>query len=80
MTFSVGLPFSVLEFALVVGMVDLIEVKETLSKVDAVGIVLVKSLEDLMKMAHTFGEPFIFKKGKKDYFFFHDNVCYRYKE
>lgn len=45
-----------------------------------VGLVIVKSLEHLKKIAETFEEPFIFKKGKKEYFFFHHGVCYNYKE
>ena len=61
-------------------MVEIIETKKDLSKVNAIGVVIVTSFEDLKKIASGYGEPFIFKKDEKEYYFFHANICYRYKE
>jgi len=65
---------------MVVEMVEIIETKKDLKKVDTVGVVNVTSFEDLKKIASGYGEPFIFKKGENEYYFFHANVCYRHKE
>ena len=61
-------------------MVEIIVIDEYYSRMDAIGSVKVKSLDDLKKIAETFKEPFIFKKGKNEYIFFHHNVCYHSKE
>jgi len=60
-------------------LVEIIEVDEYFEQ-RTVGLVRVKSLEHLKKIAETFEEPFIFKKGKKEYMFFHHGVLYKYKE
>jgi len=60
-------------------MVEIIEVDEYYARMEAIGSVKVKSLEDLKKMADALKEPFIFKKGKNEYFLFHHNVCYHCK-
>jgi len=63
----------------VAGLVEIIEVDEYFEQ-HQVALVRVKSLEHLKKIAKTFEEPFIFKKGKKEYMFFHQGVLYKYKE
>jgi len=68
------------EWETVVDLVEIIEVDGYYSRMEAIGSVEVKSLEHLKKIAETFKEPFIFKKGKKEYVFFHHNVCYHCKE
>ena len=61
-------------------MVEIIEAGEYYGRFDAIGSIDVKKLEDLKKIAECFKEPFIFKKGKNEYVFFHHNVCYHCKE
>jgi len=61
-------------------MVEIIEIDEYYARMEAIGSVKVKSLENLKKMADTFKEPFIFKKGKNEYVFFHHNISYHCKE
>jgi len=63
-------------------LVEIIEVDFVFEQ-HTVGLVRVKSLEHLKKIAETFEEPFIFKRGKKgknEYRFFHHGVLYKYKE
>ncbi|MCP8310529.1 MAG: DUF5305 domain-containing protein [Candidatus Methylarchaceae archaeon HK01B] len=61
-------------------MVEIIEIDSYSAFYEATGSIKVKSLEDLKKIAEAFGEPFIFKKGSKEYAFFHDTICYYCKE
>lgn len=64
-------------------MVEVIEVREVLGikggGPGASGNVEVNSLSDLQKLATSYNEPIILKKGK-EYYLFHDKVVYRFKE
>jgi len=70
-------------------MVKIIEADYYYARTEAIGGINVKTLEDLKKIADAFKEPFIFvvptsllvlEKTKKEYAFFHHNVCYYFKE
>jgi len=61
-------------------MVEIIEIDNWRLNFDIQSRIWVKSLDDLMKMADIFKEPFIMKKGKKEYAFCHDNIIYSYQE